>query len=83
MKRVRLSRQEKAVENALLAGDYRNVEKGEFAEIAQMIVRRRKDAVLNIRINRQDLDGLKQKAQKLGVKHPTFISELLHRVARS
>jgi predicted DNA binding CopG/RHH family protein len=46
-----------------------------------MIARRKKDAVLNVRINSDDLEGIKQKARKLGVKYQTFVSEILHKVA--
>ena len=44
-------------------------------------MRRKKDAVLNMRVNRQDLAGLKQKARRLGVPYQSFISELLHHFA--
>jgi predicted DNA binding CopG/RHH family protein len=42
----------------------------EIDEIAQTIVNRKKDAVLNVRVNSRDLQGIKEKAQKLGVKYP-------------
>jgi predicted DNA binding CopG/RHH family protein len=48
-----------------------------------MLARRKKDAVLNIRINQGDLDDLKAKAKRRGVKYQTFIAEVLHRVAHS
>jgi predicted DNA binding CopG/RHH family protein len=83
MRTIKLTRQEKAVEDALLKGEYKNVGKEEFGEIAQALSARRKDAVLNIRINSQDLTSIKQKAHKLGLKYQTFISEILHRVARA
>ncbi len=51
------------------------------AAIAVALAARRKDAVLNIRLNSMDLKRLKEKAQKLGVKYQTFISEILHRAA--
>lgn len=49
--------------------------------IAAALAARRKDAVLNIRVNSMDLKRLKDKAGKLGVKYQTFISEILHRAA--
>lgn len=82
MKRTKLTRQEKQIESALLKGEYADVSKAEFDHIAQTIASRRKDTVLNLRINSQDLESLKQKARKLGVKYQTFISEVLHRVAQ-
>lgn len=83
MKRIKLTRQEKAIEKALLNGEYTDVPKKEMDAIIEAIAARKKDAVLNIRINSQDLQNIKRKAKKLGVKYQTFISEVLHKVARS
>jgi len=47
------------------------------------VARRKKDAVLNIRVNHEDLHEIKGKAKKLGVRYQSFISELLHQVAHS
>ena len=82
MRRIKLTRQEKAIEDAALRGEYVNVPKEEFEEIAASLAAHRKDAVLNIRINSYDLKSLKEKAHKLGVKYQTFIAEILHRAAR-
>jgi len=81
MRKIKLTKEEKAVEEHL--EEYVDVSKSEFQEIAQAINARKKDAVLNIRINHSDLKNLKQKASKLGVKYQTFISEVLHRLAQS
>ena len=83
MRPVRLSKPERGIENALVRGEYQDVSKQEFEAIAQAIAHRKKDAVLNIRVNSQDLEGIKQKAKKLGVKYQSFLSELVHRVAHS
>ena len=83
MRRIKLTRQEKAIEDAALRGEYVNVSKAEFDRIAKMIEARKKDAVLNLRINSGDLESLKRKAKKLGVKYQSFISEILHQVAQS
>lgn len=82
MKRnIELTRQEKEIEDALMAGEFVNVEGNELEEISQAIARRKKDAVLNIRVNSQDIISIKQKAKKLGIKYQTFISEVLHKIA--
>jgi predicted DNA binding CopG/RHH family protein len=82
MKRgIRLTKQEQEIENALIAGKLVDIEKEELKQISQAIARRRKDAVLNIRINSQDLKSIKQKAKKLGIKYQTLISEVLHKIA--
>lgn len=83
MRRIKLTRAEKAIEDALLKGEYVDVSKSEFDEVAASIARRRKDAVLNIRINSYDLKAIKEKARRYGIKYQTLISEFLHRVAHS
>ena len=83
MKRIKLTRQEQAIEDAALRGEYVNVSKEKFDEIAGIIKARRKDTVLNIRINGQDLKNIKEKAQKLGLKYQTFIAEIIHRAAQA
>jgi len=81
MKRFKLTKSEKAIERALLRGEYVPAPPDEVRLVADAIAARRKDAVLNIRINSQDLNHLKQKAKTLGVPYQTFISEILHRYA--
>ena len=83
MRQIKLSRQEKEIEGALVRGEYRDVPKSEFEEIARAVAHRRKDAVLNIRVNSEDLMSIKQKARRLGVKYQALLSELVHRVAHS
>ena len=82
MKNVKLTPEEKRTEDALIGGEYEKISKKEFDEIAQAIERRKKDAVLNIRINSYDLKSIKQKAKKYGVRYQTFISEFIHRLAQ-
>ena len=81
MRQVKLSRGEREIEAALLRGEYRDVDEAEFEEIAQAVAHRRRDAVVNIRVNSQDLKTIKVKAKRHGIKYQTFISELLHRIA--
>lgn len=78
---IKLTRQEKAIENALIKGEYAPVDAKTFKDVAHAVAARKKDAVLNLRINRADLQALKEKANDLGVRYQTFISELLHRYA--
>ena len=70
MKRMKLSRYEKSIEAALERGEYVPVSKEKYEELARALESRRKNAVLNIRINQGDLDSLKVKAKKLG-RSPT------------
>ncbi len=79
MRQIKLTKAERAVEESI--NEYVPVTKAEYSAIVGAIEARRKDAVLNIRVNRQDLNGIKQKARRLGIKYQTFISEVLHKVA--
>jgi predicted DNA binding CopG/RHH family protein len=88
MNRFKLTKEEKAIEDALIRGEYRPVSREEnerirqaLARTAMEIRRRQKDAVLNIRINSRDLDAIKQKARNLGVPYQTLVAELLHQFA--
>jgi predicted DNA binding CopG/RHH family protein len=81
MRQSKLTKAEQAIERALLAGEYGDASRGTFAEIAEAIARRRKDAVISIRVNSRDLQQIKAKAKRLGVGYQTLISEVLHRVA--
>lgn len=83
MRKIRLTRQEMAIEDSLLRGEYVSAPKGEFEDMAEAIAARRRNAVLNIRVNSRDLASIKQKAQKLGIKYQTLISEIIHRVAQA
>ncbi len=82
-KNIKLTREEKEIEDSLIDGEFINVEPDEFKEIVKSIKARQKNSVLNIRINSDDLEQIKRKADNLGVKYQSFISELLHRVAHS
>ena len=83
MRRITLTREEREIEEALLRGEYKDSSKAEFEEIVQAIAHRRKDAVLNIRINSGDLKSIKDKASRHGIRYQSFIAELLHRFAHS
>ena len=81
MRTPKLTCQEKEIEKALLEGKYTPVSDNEFMAIAEAINRRKKNAVLNVRINRKDLEDIKKKAKRLGIRYQTFIAEVLHKVA--
>lgn len=83
LRRMKLTKYERELERSLTNDEWIPGSKAEFDEIARAIAERKKDAVLNIRINQGDLDALKARAKRKGVKYQTFIAELLHRVAHS
>jgi len=81
MNKFKLTREERATEKDLMQGKYTPADPATVRAVVKAIAARRKDAVLNIRINSEDLGHLKQKAKKLGVPYQTFISEILHHYA--
>ena len=81
MAKTRLNKEEREIEQALVSGEYRPIPQKEFTRIAQAIRRKKKDAVLNIRVCSEDLKRLRQKSKSLGIPYQTFISEILHRFA--
>ena len=81
MRKIKLTSEERKIEKDLLEGVYKPASASEIRAVSEAIARRKKDAVLNIRVNSQDLEFIKQKARKLGIKYQTFISEIIHKVA--
>ena len=81
MKKLKLTKEEQWIEDH--AEEFVPVSREKLEMIKQAIERRKKDAVLNIRVNSYDLEHLKQKARKLGIKYQTFISEILHKIAET
>ncbi len=80
-RKMKLTKYEQSLED--MADEFVPVSKEEFERVKAALEARRKNAVLNIRVNRGDLDSLKAKAKRLGVKYQSYISEILHRVAHS
>lgn len=76
-KKIKLGRSEQAIER----GEFRPASNEEFNRIAEAVARRKKDAVLNVRVNSHDLECLKQKAKRMGIPYQTFVSELIHQYA--
>ena len=62
MKKFKLTKEEQWIEDH--AEEFIPVSREKFEMIKQAIDRRKKDAVLNIRVNSYDLEHLKQKARK-------------------
>lgn len=81
MRKIKLTKEERTIEESIER--FIPVDKNEYEQIAQALASRRKNAVLNVRVNRNDLNSIKHKAHKLGIKYQTFISEILHKVAQA
>jgi len=83
MKKIKLTKEEQMIENELVKGAYFNVSKSEFEDIAESIASKKRNAVLNIRVNKDDIENLKKMAKKFGIGYQSLISELIHRAAKN
>ena len=81
MKKNKLTKEEQWYEDHM--EEFVPVTGREFDAIVAALERKKKEMVLNMRINRGDLEAIKQKAHKSGIKYQTLISEILHRFAKA
>jgi predicted DNA binding CopG/RHH family protein len=82
MKRAKLSKEEKEIEAALLKGEFKPLKVKELEKIENALRARKKDVTMTIRVNSEDIEKIKNKANKLGVKYQSYISEIIHQVAQ-
>ncbi|MDD2679614.1 MAG: hypothetical protein PHO03_02265 [Candidatus Omnitrophica bacterium] len=80
-KKFKLTKEEQWIEDH--AEEFVPVRGPLYDAIVVALERKKKEMVLNMRINGDDLKAIKQKAHKAGVKYQTLISEILHRVAQA
>ncbi|MDD5568175.1 MAG: hypothetical protein PHY88_03100 [Candidatus Omnitrophica bacterium] len=80
-KKFKLSKEEQWIEDH--AEEFVPITGPEYDFIVASLERKRKEMVLNMRINGDDLKAIKEKARKVGVKYQTLISEILHRFAKA
>ena len=79
--KIKLTPEEEEYERE--AENYRPASPEFTMKIKEAIDQWKKGAVLNMRVNSEDIMLIKQKAKKLGVRYQTFIAAHLHRLARS
>ena len=77
----KLTKEEQEIEEAFMRGEYKPITGKLLKEIEDSLKARKKDKVMTIRVNNADIERIKKKAKKLGVKYQTYISELIHTVA--
>ncbi len=81
MRKIKLTKEEKTIEDALVRGDYVRVSNAELKEVRELLAARKKDQTMTIRVNSEDIKKIKKKAEKVGIRYQTYITEVLHRVA--
>lgn len=84
--KIKLSKEEQKIENALAKGEYRHVPKSQrndqlFAEAIKNYEELKKSKRVTIRINNQDLIRVKARAQKTGIPYQTLLNALIHQYA--
>jgi predicted DNA binding CopG/RHH family protein len=82
MKKLILTKEEKRIENDLLSGEFKPVKGKELENIERALKARKKDITMTIRVNSEDIEKIKGKAKKLGIKYQSYISEIIHQVAK-
>ena len=83
MRKIKLTKEEQKIEDELVKGSYFDVNKSEFNNIAESIASRKRNAVLNIRVNLDDIKNIKNFAKKFGIGYQTLIAELIHKAAKN
>ncbi|MEI6832333.1 MAG: CopG family antitoxin [Candidatus Omnitrophota bacterium] len=81
IERIKLTKEEQWYEDHM--EEFVPITGPEYDFIVASLERKKKEMVLNMRINGDDLAAIKQKAHKSGIKYQTLISEILHRVAKA
>ena len=83
MNKIKLTKEEKEIENALMRGEYTPIKGKELENIEKILKARKKDITMTIRVNSEDIEKIKIKAKKVGVKYQSYISEVIHQVAEA
>lgn len=81
MNKIKLTKEEKEIENALMRSEYSSIKGKELENIEKALKARKKDITMTIRVNSKDIEKIKIKAKKLDVKYQSYISEVIHQVA--
>ena len=77
MKKVKLDKYEKEIEKN--AGKFKKVSKSKKKKIEKIIENVNKKRRITLRLNIQDIELLKSKADEEGLPYQTFISSILHK----
>ncbi len=82
MKKVKRAKEEREIEKAPVNGKSQPLRDKELKKIESALKARRKDITMTIRVNSEDIEKIRNKAKKMGVKYQSYISEIIHQVAQ-
>ena len=77
MKKPELDNYEKEIEKDILK--YKRASSSKIAKIEKIIQKANEKKNISLRLNSQDLDQLKSRAEKEGIPYQTLISSILHK----
>ena len=82
MKNQRLDKEEQEILNAIESGAWDRVKPGRselehYAQIAKNTLK--KDQRMNIRLSKNDLNGIKAKAAEEGIPYQTLVASIIHK----
>ena len=81
MKKIKLTAEEREVEAEIERGEYVPVTGKELHELASALAARKKDQMLTIRVNSEDIRKIKKLAGEKGIHYQSYLAEVIHRVA--
>jgi predicted DNA binding CopG/RHH family protein len=82
MKRIKLTKEEQEIESALLCGEYTPINGKELESIVKSLKSRKKNIMMTVKVNSEDIKKIKDKAEELGIKYKSYISEMIHQIAQ-
>jgi len=82
VKKVKRAKEEREIEKAPVNGKSQPLRDKELKKIESALKARRKDITMTIRVNSEDIEKIRNKAKKMGVKYQSYISEIIHQVAQ-
>ena len=83
MIKTKLTSEEQKIMQAIERDEYLPVSGKELKNVAKAIAARKKDTTLTIRVNGQDIDGIKKMAGRKGIPYQSYLAEVIHRVAEA
>jgi len=83
MIKIKLNSEEREIIKAIEQNEFIPVTGKQLDEVAQSIAARKKDMALTIRVNSQDINRIKKMANKKGIPYQTYISEIIHHMAKA
>jgi len=83
MKKQYLDAEEKEIMEAIEKDEFVPLTGIELKRVADAIAARKKDMILTIRVNRNDINRIKKMAEKRKIPYQSYLSEIIHRISQT